>query len=133
MSSIDACNARWKVTSPRKHSTGNSTNPNVYNAACDVCPANAKATNPADTDPRNTLARPLVSEIVAARAVWRLKCSVVRMVTAAWGLSRTASGSSTMGTVSSAAHPAARLEFCPGAPVPSRRAQRVHRLQGGRP
>jgi hypothetical protein len=28
------------------------------------------------------LARPFASEIVAARAVWRLKCSVVAIVTA---------------------------------------------------
>ncbi len=41
------------------------------------------ATSPADTEPRNIVARPVDSAIVAARAPWRVKCSVVMNVTAA--------------------------------------------------
>src|SRR5215831_17861230 len=41
------------------------------------------ATSPADTEPRNIVARPVDSAIVAARAPWRVKCSVVTNVTAA--------------------------------------------------
>src|SRR6516165_10160969 len=41
------------------------------------------ATSPADTEPRNIVARPVDSAIVAARAPCRVKCSVVMNVTAA--------------------------------------------------
>src|SRR5215469_4409462 len=41
------------------------------------------ATSPADTEPRNIVARPVDSAIVAARAPCRVKCSVVTNVTAA--------------------------------------------------
>src|SRR5215475_1636863 len=42
-----------------------------------------RAMSPADTEPRNIVARPVDSAIVAARAPWRVKCSVVTNVTAA--------------------------------------------------
>src|SRR5215813_10889433 len=38
---------------------------------------------PSDTEPRNIVARPVDSAVVAARAPWRVKCSVVTNVTAA--------------------------------------------------
>src|SRR5215472_4454543 len=41
------------------------------------------ATRPADTAPTNIVARLVDSAIVAARAPWRVKCSVVTNVTAA--------------------------------------------------
>ena len=41
------------------------------------------ATSPADTEPRNIVARPVDSAIVAARAPCNVKCSVVMNVTAA--------------------------------------------------
>src|SRR5215471_3167833 len=44
---------------------------------------NPSATSPADTEPRNIVARPVDSAIVAARAPCRVKCSVVTNVTAA--------------------------------------------------
>src|SRR5215469_18717511 len=42
-----------------------------------------RATSPADTEPRNMVARPVDSAVVAARAPCRVKCSVVTKVTAA--------------------------------------------------
>ena len=87
VSSIEDCSTRSNVTRPRKDSTGNSTRPNVSSVLRDVCPANASATRPADTAPRKMLVRPLDSEMVADRAVCRLKCSVVMIVTAACGFS----------------------------------------------
>src|SRR5215813_4540653 len=42
-----------------------------------------RAMSPADTEPRNIVARPVDSAVVAARAPWRVKCSVVTNVTAA--------------------------------------------------
>src|SRR5215471_3309322 len=44
---------------------------------------NPSATSPADTEPRNIVALPVDSAIVAARAPCRVKCSVVTNVTAA--------------------------------------------------
>src|SRR5215469_5533133 len=76
---------RSNVTKPTNASVDSTTTPNAKNVApIRVAAAiNPSATSPADTEPRNIVARPVDSAIVAARAPCRVKCSVVTNVTAA--------------------------------------------------
>src|SRR5215469_16412239 len=72
----------------------------------DAVATSPSATRPADTAPTNIVARLVDSAIVAARAPWRVKCSVVTNVTAA-GLG-SAPSVSAPGFVSLIAHHLAR-------------------------
>ena len=85
VSSIEDCSARPKVTSPTKARVGRRTRPNPKKAAPKLLAVatRPRATRPPDTAARNMFARPVDSAIVAARAPWSTKCSVVTNVTAA--------------------------------------------------
>src|SRR5829696_5709069 len=84
VSSIEDCSVRPKVTSPTRARVGSRTRPNPKNAAPTLLAVatSPRATRPPETAARNMFARPVDSAIVAARAPWSTKCSVVRNVTA---------------------------------------------------
>ena len=75
---------RWNVAGPTKASVGRRMSPNMEKATpvFAAVATSPRAIRPPDTAPRNTLARPTDSEIVALRAPCSVKCSVVTNVTA---------------------------------------------------
>src|SRR5215831_3353703 len=75
---------RWNVASPTKASVGRRMGPNMEKATpvLAAVATSPRAIRPPDTAPRNTLARPIDSEIVALRAPCSVKRSVVTNVTA---------------------------------------------------
>src|SRR5215212_11021075 len=81
---MEVWSVRSKVTSPTKARVGSRTRPNPKKAAPKLLAVATKprAMRPPETAARNMFARPVDSAIVAARAPWSTKCSVVTKVTA---------------------------------------------------
>src|SRR5215212_6085427 len=82
---MEVWSVRSKVTSPTKARVGSRTRPNPKKAAPKLLAVatRPRATRPPETAARNMFARPFDSAIVAERAPWSTKCSVVTNVTAA--------------------------------------------------
>src|SRR5579883_2117092 len=88
-----ACSVRSKVINPISTRVGSTTRLKTKKAVprWESCPTRARATNALETAPTKSEARPFASAVALARAVCKLRCSVVMIVTS-WEESSTGNG-----------------------------------------